>query len=92
MLPSANGIAARNTIWLAESSRPWKFAVYQSFSWNDISDAVGSVALAASSSSFDRSCADAAIGIAGDNSPAATRDEPPGASLPIAIRCRTGNS
>ena len=46
---SVKGIAARSTTWLAESSVPWKRAVYQSLSWKDISDAVGSVALAASS-------------------------------------------
>ena len=62
VLPSANGIAARNTTWLSESSMPWKFAVYQSLSWKDISDAVGSVACAASSSTLAGACACALAG------------------------------
>jgi hypothetical protein len=47
----SQGIAERNTTWLTVPPASWRLAVYQSFSWNDISEAVGSVAFAASSSS-----------------------------------------
>ncbi|MBK9703488.1 MAG: hypothetical protein IPO75_08475 [Betaproteobacteria bacterium] len=62
--------------------------MYQSFSWNDISEAVGSVAWAASSSSPDRFCAHDAIGNTDDNNPTAMKTNLPARHSPPLFAAR----